>query len=161
MENKRIKLDLNKLNELSETHVIEVLKPEKLIEYNLPFFLESVSAGFPSPADDYLEDKLDLNDLLVKNPAATFFVRVSGDSMINAGIYSGDILVVDRSVDPKDGNIIIAVLDGELTVKRIGLTSSGVYLYPENEKYKTIKIKEEMNFEVWGVVRTVIHSVFK
>lgn len=148
----------NNLNN-EEAQVVEILKPQQIIEYKLPIFLESVSAGFPSPADDYLEGKLDLNELLVKNPSATFFVRVTGDSMINAGIYSGDILVVDRSVNPKDGSIIIAVIDGDLSVKRMHLDNGKVWLYPENRNYKPIRITDEMSFEVWGVVRTVIHSV--
>ncbi len=139
--------------------VSEVITPEQIVHYRLPLFLESVSAGFPSPADDYLEAKLDLNELLVKNYASTFFVRVVGDSMQQAGIFSGDILVVDRSIDPKDGNIIIAVIDGELTVKRLSKTKNKIFLLPENKNYEPIEITEQMRFEVWGVVRTVIHSV--
>lgn len=157
MEAIKLNKYLNKIIEDNDT--LEILKPERLKHFNLPMFLESVSAGFPSPADDYLESKLDLNDLLIKNPAATFFVRVTGDSMIKAGIYSGDILVVDRSLDPKEGSIVIAVINGELTVKRLGYKGKEVYLLPENKFYNPIKITDEMNFEVWGVVRSVIHSV--
>ena len=138
---------------------IEILKPDRYREYNLPMFLESVSAGFPSPAEDYLEDKLDLNDLLIRNPASTFFVRVTGDSMINSGIHSGDILVVDRSLDPKDGSIVIAVINGELTVKRLSRKNGNLSLVPENPNYKKIDITAEMSFEVWGVVSSVIHKV--
>ena len=148
---------LNKIIEDSDS--LEILKPDRLKQFNLPMFLESVSAGFPSPADDYLEAKLDLNELLIKNPSATFFVRVTGDSMIKAGIYSGDILVVDRSLDPKDGSIVIAVINGELTVKRLSYKQGNIFLVPENKFYNPIQITEEMNFEVWGVVRSVIHSV--
>lgn len=137
---------------------LEILTPDRLAEFKLPLFLESVSAGFPSPADDYMEDKLDLNDLLIRNPASTFFVRVIGNSMINAGIQSGDILVVDRSLEPKEGSVIIAVIDGELTVKRLKYHNGSILLIPENDKFKTIKITSEMNFEVWGVVSSVIHS---
>lgn len=125
----------------------------------LPIFLESVSAGFPSPADDYLEGRLDLNEHLIRNPSATFFVRVTGESMLDAGIYSGDILVVDRSLEPKDGNIVIAVIDGELTVKRMQKAKNKIYLLPENYAYEPIEITSEMHFEIWGVVSTVIHSV--
>ncbi len=142
----------------ADSDTLEILKPDRLQELNLPMFLESVSAGFPSPADDYMESKLDLNDLLIKNPAATFFVRVTGDSMINSAIYSGDILVVDRSIDPKEGSIVIAVINGELTVKRLVYKDTYIYLVPENKFYQPIKITEDMNFEVWGVVRSVIHS---
>ena len=140
--------------------VMEIFSPEEsAVELKLPLFLESVSAGFPSPADDYLEGKLDLNEHLVRNPAATFFVRVTGDSMIEAGIYSGDILVVDRSLEPKDGSIVIAVINGELTVKRLSKSKNKIYLLPENTNYQPIEITSEMQFEVWGVVSTVIHSV--
>jgi DNA polymerase V len=125
----------------------------------LPMFLESVSAGFPSPADDYLESRLDLNDYLVRNPSATFFVRVRGDSMLNAGIHTGDILIVDRSLQPKEGSIVIAVLDGELTVKRLSFAKKQIFLLPENSKYEPIEITDMMNFEVWGVVTSVIHPV--
>jgi DNA polymerase V len=143
----------------SQTKVSQVLIPEKHKEVKLPLFLESVSAGFPSPADDYLEGKLDLNDLLVRNPTATFFVRVTGDSMIDSGIFSDDILVVDRSLEPKSGSIVIAVIDAELTVKRLHRQKNKVFLLPENQNYKPIEITKEMSFEVWGVVTTVIHSV--
>jgi DNA polymerase V len=142
-----------------EQSVVEILTPQRVVELKIPLFLESVSAGFPSPADDYMEGKLDLNEYIIRNPAATFFVRVTGDSMIDAGIYSGDILVVDRSLDPKDMNIVIAVVDGELTVKRLSQRNGKVRLIPENKKYKPFDITPEMHFEVWGVVRTVIHSV--
>lgn len=142
-----------------DSEILEILTPENAKKLGLPMFFESVSAGFPSPADDYLEGKLDLNDYLVNNPAATFFVRVKGESMINSGIYSGDILIVDRSIEPKSGNIIIAVLNGELTVKRLEKKGKKVYLVPENAEFKAIEITNEMNFEVWGVVKTVIHSV--
>jgi DNA polymerase V len=146
-------------NNEGKTVVREIILPQRGDKLEMPLFLESVSAGFPSPADDYLEGKLDLNDALIRNPAATFFVRVTGDSMIEAGIYSEDILVVDRSLNPKDGSIVIAVIDGELLVKRLIMQKGKVYLVPENKYYSPIEIKDEMAFEVWGVVTTVIHSV--
>ena len=118
-----------------------------------------VPAGFPSPADDYLEGKLDLNQHLIKHPAATFFVRVSGESMIGAGIHPGDILVVDRSLEPAQRKIVIAVVDNELTVKRFRRVRGRVILMPENEDYEPIEIGEGTEFEVWGVVTTVIHPV--
>lgn len=125
----------------------------------LPLFQSVVPAGFPSPADDYLDKKLDLNEYLVKHPAATFFVRVSGDSMIEAGIHNGDILIVDRSLPALDGRIIIAILDGELTVKRLRKKGQQVTLVPENDLYEPIEINEFNDFEVWGVVTNVIHKV--
>lgn len=124
-----------------------------------PLFLAQVPAGFPSPADDYVEGKLDLNRHLIKHPAATFFVRVTGDSMVDAGIHSGDLLIVDRALEPTDNNVIVAVVNGELTVKRIRKKNERVYLVPENKDYAPMEIREEMDFEIWGVVTNVIHPV--
>lgn len=118
-----------------------------------------VPAGFPSPAADYEQDALDLNRHLVKNPAATFFVRVTGDSMINAGIHHGDLLVVDRSLEPRDKNVVIAVVDGELTVKRIRINRRKITLAPENQHYSPQEIAGESEFQVWGVVTNVIHQL--
>lgn len=120
-------------------------------------YIESVHAGFPSPADDYIEQQLDFNDYLVKHPAATFCVKVTGDSMTGAGIYPGDILVVDRSLTAKNNSIVIAVISGDFTVKRIQFRSNGVYLMPENPSYNSICVNGE-SFEVWGVVTYVIHQ---
>jgi DNA polymerase V len=125
----------------------------------LPLFLAKISAGFPSPAEDYIDKNLDLNEYLIKHPSSTFFVRVEGDSMINAGIHSGDILIVDRALEPADNKIIIAVLNGELTVKRIQKGKDKLYLIPENDEFKPITITEETDFQVWGVVTYVIHSL--
>ena len=122
-------------------------------------FVLSVSAGFPSPAEDYEEGPLDLNTHLIAHPAATFFVRVSGDSMKEAGIFSGDLLIVDRSLTPVSGKVIIAVLDGALTVKRLYQRGNTILLVPENSEYAAIPVKEEQQFEVWGVVTHVIHAV--
>jgi DNA polymerase V len=124
----------------------------------LPLFASLVSAGFPSPADDYIETALDLNEFLIKRPSATFFVRATGQSMIGAGINPGDILIVDRSLLPKNNNIVIAVLNGELTVKRIRQEDTQVWLIPENPDFPTIEVQEGMDFTIWGVVTTVIHS---
>ncbi len=125
----------------------------------LPLFTARISAGFPSPADDYLDRKLDLNEYLIKHPAATFFVRVEGESMIDAGIHSGDILIVDRALEPADHKVVIAVLNGELTVKRIKKTRGKLCLIPDNSAYQPIEVTPEMNLEVWGVVTHVIHPV--
>ncbi len=122
-------------------------------------FVERVSAGFPSPASDYEEDRLDLNRYLVRNPAATFFVRVSGDSMLGAGIHEGDILVIDRSLEPRDKSIVIANIDGELTVKRMRIRGKKVTLEAENEKYEPTAPAGESSLEIWGVVTNVIHPV--
>lgn len=123
----------------------------------LPFFLNEVPAGFPSPAENYLED-LDLNQLLISHPAATFFVRVSGESMRDAHIHSGDVLVVDRALEPKHRDIVVAILYGEFTVKRILRKGDKIFLAPENRNYLPIEISEEADFQVWGVVTYVIHK---
>lgn len=125
----------------------------------LPLYLSRIKAGFPSPADNYIEKELDLNEYLIKHPAATFFVRVEGNSMIDAGIHSGDILIVDKSLEAKNNKIVIAVVNGELTVKRIKKTDKKVYLVAENDSYPPIEIKDDMDFVIWGVVTNVIHPL--
>ena len=133
--------------------------PDLSTKYWQSLFEAVVPAGFPSPAADYEEDKLDLNRYLIKNPAATFFVRVTGYSMMGAGIYSGDLLVVDRSLEPRDKSVVIAVIDGELTVKRIRIGKKKITLEPENENYSVQQITEDTDFQVWGVVTNVIHAL--
>ena len=140
------------------TKVEKVFRPG-MSEAALPVFIARIAAGFPSPAADYEEQKLDLNKYLIQNPAATFFVRVSGDSMVGAGIHDGDLLIVDRSKEPKNGNVIIAVLNGQLTVKRLRIRRGKLSLEPENENYPVQPITEGMEFEVWGVVTNVIHPL--
>lgn len=127
--------------------------------YQLPFYQSPVSAGFPSPAQDEMEEKLDLNQLLIKRPAATFFLRVSGSSMIKAGIHHDDILVVDRSLEPAHGKIVIASINGELTVKRLHISPGKVQLVAENDAYRPIDITNEMDMRIWGVVTSVIHAL--
>ena len=124
----------------------------------LPVFLSAVSAGFPSPAEDYLEGKLDLNDHLIPRPAATFMVRATGDSMTGVGIFSGDILIVDRSLQPKHGAIIIAVLDGELTVKRLYRRKGVIKLEAANPTYPALTLAQDMELSCWGVVTAAIHQ---
>ena len=138
---------------------LEVFKPCLSKSQTFPFYSSKVSAGFPSPADDNLEKTLDLNTYLIKRPAATFFVRVNGDSMINAGINDNDILVVDRSVKPSHGKVIIAVLDGQMTVKRLYKQSNKIILMPENDLYQPIEIRDDMNMEIWGVVTSSVHCL--
>jgi len=125
----------------------------------LPLFSSKVSAGFPSPADDYVEKSLDLNELLVQNPAATFFARAEGESMINAGIFPNDILVVDRSVEAVSGKIVVCALNGELTVKRLVREQEQWLLKPENPQYPTISLLEDLELVIWGVVTRVIHDL--
>lgn len=124
----------------------------------LPLYTSRIAAGFPSPADDHLEAPLDLNEHLIKHPAATFVVKVDGDSMIGAGIYSGDLLVVDRSLEAQSGHIVVAVVNGELTVKRLVIERKRARLMPENPAYKSIEIKDGLELVIWGVVAHVIRS---
>lgn len=126
---------------------------------NIPLFAHAVPAGFPSPADDYVEDVLDLNKLLIQNRPATFFLRVKGDSMINAGIHDGDIIVVDRSIEAVDRSVVVAVVDGELTIKRLVWRSGVAELHSENPHYQPIRFKEGQELTIWGVVTGSIHTV--
>jgi DNA polymerase V len=125
----------------------------------LPLFSGKVAAGFPSPADDFVEKSLDLNELLVQKPAATFFVRAQGESMLGAGIHPNNILVVDRSIEPVPGKIVICALDGELTVKRLERDNEQWQLKAENPDYPDIVIYEALELVIWGVVTNVIHPL--
>ena len=122
------------------------------------FASASVQAGFPSAADDYIERKLDLNELLIHRPASTFFVRVEGESMANANIHTGDILIVDRALQAGEGSIVVAILNGEFTVKRITMKNGKMALLPENPAFAQIPIFAEADFQVWGVVTYTIHK---
>lgn len=124
----------------------------------LDLFLSPVPAGFPSPASDYIDKSIDLNEILIKNKVATFLVRALGDSMIEAGIFSGDILIIDKSITPANKNIVVAILNGEFTVKRFIKNGNKIFLQPENKKYKDIEISGEDEFKIWGVVTFVIHN---
>lgn len=142
-----------------ELTVTEIFSFEQRTKLSLPIAMTSVPAGFPSPADDYMDKKLDLNEYLIQHPAATFFVRVKGESMIQAGIHSGDILIVNRAIEPEDGKVVIAAIDGELTVKRILKRDGKLYLAAENPDYNLIEVNPEQSFMIWGVVTYVIHKV--
>lgn len=124
-----------------------------------PLYLSHISAGFPNPADDYIEASLDLNEHLIKEEAATFFVRVAGGSMREAGIHDGDLLVVDRATEPSDGDVVIAALDGELTVKRYRCCGETPQLVPEAANHDPIPIEPGQELRVWGVVRHAVHEV--
>lgn len=139
---------------------LESLQPASQIinSLNCPLFSCRISAGFPSPASDYVESNLDLNDLMVRHPSATFFVRVSGDSMLDAGILEGDYLVIDRSLKVAQNDIVIAVVERELTVKRFIRNGSTIELRPENTAYPTIKIQSDMELLIWGVVTGVVRK---
>ena len=137
---------------------MQFYQPDQTTRIDLPLFLEPVEAGFPSPARDHLEKKLDLNDLLIQHPAATFFVRALGHSMKDAGIHDGDLLIVDRAVKPDDGKVVIAVINGEFTVKRIRILKGRLLLMPENPAFAPIEVDADADFQVWGVVTYVIHK---
>jgi DNA polymerase V len=124
----------------------------------LPLFSHKVIAGSPAPADDNVEYALDLNEQLIKRPETTFLLKVQGDSMKKVGIYNGDILVVDRSLEPTDGRVVIAALDGELTVKRLSIKSTGMWLVPENDHYLPIPVRENSDMVIWGVVTATIRQ---
>lgn len=132
---------------------------EPLSRLTIPLFLERVSAGFPSPAEDYVERTIDLNELCIQHPAATFFVRVQGESMNECGIFPNDVLVVDRSLRAKHGDIVIASLESEMTVKELHLEPLPVKLLPRNGAYEPIIIEGDMVMEVFGVVTNVIRSL--
>ncbi len=122
----------------------------------IPYY-EYVSAGFPSPADDYMDKPLDLNEYLIKHPASTFLVRVQGESMLGAGIHPDDILIVDRSISAKPNDIVIATLDGDFTVKRYVTEKGRHYLKPENPRYEMMEVSNHPDCRIWGVVVYVIH----
>jgi DNA polymerase V len=143
---------------MNEKNMLSVINIGNSKKVTTPLFLDSVSAGFPSPATDYLETKLDLNEYLIKHPAATFIVKASGLSMIDAGILSGDLLIVDRSVTPKNDNIVIASVFGDLTVKKLRKKGPNLFLVSANNEYPSIEVKEEMECFIWGVVTYVIHK---
>jgi DNA polymerase V len=147
------------MNKFINPESLSFFKPANFLPVPITLLESNIQAGFPSPADDYAEAKLDLNQALITHPAATFFVKVTGKSMTGIGISPGDILIVDRSIEASDGKIIIAVIDGEFTVKRLSLNSEGVCLLSENPVFAPIKIHSEANFQVWGVVTYVIHDV--
>ena len=125
--------------------------------FKIPLLNDSVSAGFPSPADDYTEENVDLNEHLISNPFSTFFLRVKGESMINAGIKDKDLKKVDKSLTARPGNIIIAMIDGEFTIKRLSIKNNELYLKAENHNYPDFKFKNHIDLQIWGVVIYSIH----
>ena len=149
-------------NELREgMSVAEIFRPKSnSLAIAVPLFGHGVAAGYPSTAEDYVEAEVDLNEQLIRDPQKTFIVRAAGDSMIDAGIHPGDLMVVDTAIERREGKIVIASVNNELTVKRLEeRKQEGLFLVPENPKYNPIQIKEEMDFRIWGVVTNVIHSV--
>ncbi len=142
-----------------EASLMQIFKPSFCTNLTIPYAFSCIYAGFPSPAEDCGYNQIDLNAYLIKHPASTFFVRVAGDSMIEKGIFPGDILVVDKSLEVKNGSIIVANLNKEFTLKEFRQDADKkIHLIPANKNYKNIEIKMEDEFEVWGVVTNTIHN---
>tara|TARA_B100001094_G_scaffold161172_1_gene155904 strand:- start:2859 stop:3287 length:429 start_codon:yes stop_codon:yes gene_type:complete len=137
-------LNKNKINSFSSNKKIKL-------------YTTSISAGFPSPAEDHMDVSLDINEYLVKHPSSTFYIYVKGDSMINSGIFDGDLMIVDRSLEVKSNSIVVAVINGEFTVKKIKKDSGNIYLIPDNKNYKPILLENSMDFQIWGIVTHTIH----
>lgn len=144
---------------MNKFETLKIYTPELEAEVELPMSSNGISAGFPSPADDFMDLKLDLNRELIKNPASTFYARVSGVSMIDEGINDGDLLVIDKGVEPYDGCLAVAYIDGEFTLKRFENQGDHALLVPANKNYKPITITADNDFMIWGVVRYVIKKV--
>ena len=138
---------------------LTLYRPDLESKIRIPFVKEGVSAGFPSPAADFMESNIDLNKELSENPLATFYIKVNGNSMIDAGINDKDVLVVDRSLEPRNNAIAICFIDGEFTVKRIQLGEDCLYLMPENPNYAPIKVTKDSQLIIWGIVTYVIKRV--
>lgn len=144
----------------NEKPKIIVYSPNLESDTGKPFVTHAVKAGFPSPALDFMEYKIDLNTVVSeKNPLATFYIKVAGNSMIDAGIDDGDILVIDRSLEPADGKIAICLIDGDFTVKRLKVETDCLYLMPENKEYQPIKVTEDNQFVIWAIVTYVIKKI--
>ena len=148
---KAIRIPISRITEIKK--ILETHGP-----LGCPLYSSKVCAGFPSPADDYIETQLDLNQHLIKHPASTFFLISSGDSMKDAGIESGDLLIVDKSIVPTHGKIVIAAVNGELTVKRLSNIAGCIQLVAENKNYSPIDITENQDLVIWGVVIYVVHQ---
>jgi DNA polymerase V len=150
---------MSKLKLKSDGSIKSIFKSDPKTRLVRPLLGSDIPAGFPSPAQDYIEDRLDLNEYLIKHPSATYFVRVDGYSMLEAGIFPDDILIVDRALEAVNKKVIIAVLNGELTVKRLIIENGIYYLKPENPEFDIIEVTSDDQFSVWGVVTYVIHKL--
>ncbi len=151
-----LQVNTMKLNKLHSSENIDFYSAIVESELELPFVSSGISAGFPSPADDFIDTGIDLNKELIKNPYSTFYGRVRGDSMKDLGIHNGDLLVIDKSLEPQNGKIAVCYIDGEFTVKTIKIENDCCWLVPANENYKPIKVTAENDFIVWGIVINVI-----
>lgn len=150
---------MTKLKSIHHTLSVEVYAIDTSRPLTLPLFESHIPAGFPSPADDSMELKLDLNKHLIKHPSTTFYARVKGHSMQNAGVNDSDILIVDRTIEPRENDIVVCILDGEFTVKRVHREEDVIFLQAAHEDYQPIQVKESDRLEIWGVVTYVIHKL--
>ena len=142
-----------------QTQKLTFFHPDQNQKKSLYLAQEKISAGFPSPADDFKELRISIDQEVVRNEEATFYARVSGESMQGAGLDDGDLLVIDRSMEPKNGKIAVCCIDGEFTVKRLKVVEDGVFLIPENPKYQSIKVTEENQLIIWGIVTYVVKKI--
>lgn len=140
---------------------IEISIADMTSKVSLPYADHGIQAGFPSPAQDYITETIDLNMEVVRHPAATFYGRVNGDSMVNEGIEDGDLIVIDRSIEPADGDLAVCCVDGDFTLKRIKIEPDRVWLIPANETFDPIMITDDNRFEIWGVVTFVIKRKYR
>lgn len=147
------------INNLYNSKELKIFTSDTSSNMKIPFLESLIPAGFPSPADDYMEMSLDLNEKLIRNPSSTFFAQISGSSMINAGISDGDIVIVDKSLQPKDDSVLVCIIDGEFTLKRFKkIDEESAFLMPDNPEFDPIKINKHNNFMIWGVVTYTIHK---
>lgn len=152
-------LRTNPIRSLGGMEILGTVELDAAAKLELPLLLAGVQAGFPSPADDFIDKRLDLNEHLISHPAATFFVRAVGDSMLGAGIHDGDLLIVDRAIEPCAGKVVMAAIGGELTVKRLERKGERLFLAPANPDYPSFDVTAREDFEIWGVVTHVVHKV--
>lgn len=144
--------------ELSQLEIVGQAVSEEAKVIPLPFYLDRISAGFPSPADDYIDAELDLNRYMIRNPPDTFMVRVKSDALADAGILDGDVLIVDRSIGPRHGMIVVAIVNGGMCVRRLNRKSGNWVLDPENRDFKPLRIRQGQDLEIWGVVTGMVRT---
>lgn len=149
-----------RITQINNTKSLEFFFADTSTELALPFIESGIKAGFPSAALDFLDISIDLNQVLIKHKSSTFYGRVKGDSMIDAGFSDGDLLIIDKCLEPVDGKIAVCFIDGDFTVKRIKQDINCIWLVAENKKYKSIQVNEDNDFIVWGMVTYIIKSVY-
>lgn len=149
-----------KNKKIYKSEKLEIFSVDTSVKMELPFIDTGVSAGFPSPAEDYIEQRIDLNGVLIKNPSSTFYAKVKGNSMKGAGVYDGDIVIIDKSLVPSQDSLLVCFLDGEFTLKKVKKVNDDLFLIPENPDFKPIKINPESDFRLWGVVTYTIHKKY-